>query len=89
MQHIHNMEIQSDGARTSIQDATEILHNTSVWEFYRSVVATASRGGAGVMDQRTLDSATYLLAHACCHDELHTEAWCRNKHDSRRVRERQ
>ena len=64
MQHIHNMEIQSDGARTSIQDATEILHNTSVWEFYRSVVATASRGGAGVMDQRTLDSATYLLAHA-------------------------
>ncbi|XP_064389226.1 uncharacterized protein LOC135337261 [Halichondria panicea] len=64
MQHIHNMEIQSDGARTSIQDATEILHNTSVWEFYRSVVATASHGGAGVMDQRTLDSATYLLAHA-------------------------
>ncbi len=56
------MEEQSDGGRTTIKQAQEIMNTISVWEFYSSIVRMAT--GRGLPTSEQLDSATYLLAHA-------------------------
>ena len=64
MAHIHHMEEQSDGSRTTITEATEILHSPQVWEFFDGLVSKAIAGGSGIMGSSKLENATYLLAHA-------------------------
>ena len=64
MAHVHHMEIQSDGGRTTIQQATEILNTPAVWTFFDGLVASVTAGGAGIANSHQLESATYLLAHA-------------------------
>ncbi len=62
MARIHSMEEQSDGGRTTIVEATEVLNSTAAWGFYERIVQSAEEKAH--LSQLDLESATYLLAHA-------------------------